>query len=139
MNINIYSIIVLSLILLRYTRTLLDKGNGHYNLMLLCWNTGQESPIHNHPNSHCFMKTLKGKIHEEVYKKPNTSSCCQNSDCEMVKIADRDYKVDDVALITGKSFSKACGHSKSIVFGFGWVFQNKIFFVYRQKWKFICN
>ena len=45
----------------------------------------------------------------------------------MVKIADRDYKVDDVALITGKNFSKACGHSKSIVFGFGWVFQNKIF------------
>nr|XP_022308663.1 cysteine dioxygenase type 1-like isoform X1 [Crassostrea virginica]XP_022308664.1 cysteine dioxygenase type 1-like isoform X2 [Crassostrea virginica] len=85
----------------KYTRTLLDRGNGHYNLMTLCWNTGQESPIHNHPDSHCFMKTLQGTVHEEVYKKPNTSSsCCQNCDCEMIKIADRDYKVDDVALIT---------------------------------------
>lgn len=45
-----------------YTRTLLDSGNDHYNLMLLCWGPGQKSPIHNHPNSHCFMKTLKGRF-----------------------------------------------------------------------------
>ena len=121
-----YKYVVLCLIFFkRYTRTLLDRGNGHYNLMTLCWNTGQESPIHNHPDSHCFMKTLQGTVHEEVYKKPNTSSCCQNCDSEMIKIADREYKVDDVALITGKCFSKTCRHLKSS-FGFGVVIFKQI-------------
>lgn len=57
-----------------YTRTLLDSGNDHYNLMLLCWGPGQKSPIHNHPNSHCFMKTLKGDVYEELYRKPDMTA-----------------------------------------------------------------
>lgn len=40
----------------RYTRNLVDTGNGKYNLMLLCWSQGQGSAIHDHANSHCFMK-----------------------------------------------------------------------------------
>lgn len=86
----------------KYTRTLLDKGNGHYNLMILCWNVGQESPIHNHPNSHCFMKTLEGVVHEELYKKPDMTSCQCSCGCKMEKIDDRDYTIDNVALITDK-------------------------------------
>ncbi|XP_062611051.1 cysteine dioxygenase type 1-like [Saccostrea cucullata] len=81
----------------KYTRTLLDKGNGHYNLMILCWNTGQESPIHNHPKSHCFMKTLKGEVFEELYENPDMTSCCRG---KMKKIEDRVYTLDDVAHIT---------------------------------------
>jgi cysteine dioxygenase len=71
--------------------------------MILCWNTGQESPIHDHPNSHCFMKTLQGEVHEELYKKPElTSSCQECSGCKMEKIEDRTYKLNDVAHITGR-------------------------------------
>ncbi|XP_062620637.1 cysteine dioxygenase-like [Saccostrea cucullata] len=84
----------------KYTRTLLDKGNGHYNLMILCWNTGQESPIHNHPNSHCFMKTLKGEVFEELYKNPDMTPCESCCGCKMEKIDDRVYKLNDVAHIT---------------------------------------
>lgn len=40
----------------RYTRNLVDEGNGRYNLIVLCWDSGQGSGIHDHADSHCFMK-----------------------------------------------------------------------------------
>ncbi|XP_062603017.1 cysteine dioxygenase type 1-like [Saccostrea cucullata] len=84
----------------KYTRTLLDNGNGHYNLLILCWNSGQKSQIHNHPNSHCFMKTLKGEVFEELYKNPDMTSCERSCGCKMEKIKDSVYSLNDVALIT---------------------------------------
>ena len=46
----------------RYTRNLIDTGHGKYNLILLCWSPGQGTRIHDHSNSHCFMKVSQ-KIH----------------------------------------------------------------------------
>ena len=40
----------------RYTRNLVDEGNGKFNLIVLCWGEQQASSIHSHANSHCFMK-----------------------------------------------------------------------------------
>lgn len=40
----------------RYTRVLIDGGNGKYNLMLLCWPANTGSSIHDHPDSHCILK-----------------------------------------------------------------------------------
>ncbi|CAK9301094.1 unnamed protein product [Gordionus sp. m RMFG-2023] len=51
----------------RYTRNLIDKGNGKYNLMLLCWGPNMSSSIHDHSNSHCFVKVLQGRLSEELY------------------------------------------------------------------------
>ena len=34
----------------------MDEGNGKYNLIVLCWDSGQGSAIHDHADSHCFMK-----------------------------------------------------------------------------------
>ena len=48
----------------RYTRNLVDNGNGKYNLMILCWGEGHGSAIHDHANSHCFMKMLDGSLEE---------------------------------------------------------------------------
>lgn len=48
----------------RYTRNLVDIGNGKYNLMILCWGEGHGSAIHDHANSHCFMKMLDGSLEE---------------------------------------------------------------------------
>ncbi|XP_019866077.1 cysteine dioxygenase type 1 [Aethina tumida] len=48
----------------RYTRNLVDKGNGKYNLLALCWGEGHGSSIHDHANSHCFMKMLQGSLEE---------------------------------------------------------------------------
>ncbi|KAL2912677.1 hypothetical protein HK105_207784 [Polyrhizophydium stewartii] len=54
----------------RYTRNLVDAGNGRFNLMVLCWGPGQASPIHDHANSHCLVKVLEGAIDETQYEWP---------------------------------------------------------------------
>ncbi|XP_058059455.1 cysteine dioxygenase type 1 [Anopheles bellator] len=58
----------------RYTRNLVDAGNGKYNLMILCWNEGHASAIHDHADSHCFMKMLKGQLVETRYAWPKDAS-----------------------------------------------------------------
>lgn len=55
----------------RYTRNLVDKGNGKYNLMALCWGEGHGSAIHDHADAHCFMKMLQGTLQEIRFDWPN--------------------------------------------------------------------
>ncbi|KAL4216662.1 Cysteine dioxygenase [Mactra antiquata] len=57
----------------RYTRNLVDEGNGKFNLMVLCWNEAQGSSIHSHANSHCLMKVLDGTVQEQLYDWPTES------------------------------------------------------------------
>ncbi|XP_072379439.1 cysteine dioxygenase type 1 isoform X2 [Diabrotica undecimpunctata] len=56
----------------RYTRNLVDAGNGKYNLMAVCWGEGHGSAIHDHANSHCFMKMLQGSLEEIRFAWPKT-------------------------------------------------------------------
>ena len=35
--------------------------------MILCWGEGHGSAIHDHSDSHCFMKILKGELAEVRY------------------------------------------------------------------------
>lgn len=42
--------------------------------MILCWNEGQSSQIHDHSDSHCFMKILKGGLTEVKYSWPQQKS-----------------------------------------------------------------
>ncbi|CAH2244955.1 cysteine dioxygenase type 1 [Pararge aegeria] len=55
----------------RYTRNLVDAGNGAFNIMILCWGPGHASAIHDHADSHCFMKLLSGGLDEVRYDWPN--------------------------------------------------------------------
>lgn len=61
-------------IFVRYTRNLVDAGNDRFNLMILCWNEGQSSAVHDHADSHCFMKILKGGLTEIKYSWPQSQS-----------------------------------------------------------------
>lgn len=54
----------------RYTRNLVNEGNEKFNLILLCWGEGQGSSIHDHADSHCFMKVLSGELKETMYEWP---------------------------------------------------------------------
>ncbi|KAI8583774.1 hypothetical protein K450DRAFT_219938 [Umbelopsis ramanniana AG] len=56
-----------------YTRNLVDDGNGKFNLMILAWSKGQQSPIHDHAGSHCVMKILDGKLQESLFDWPDMS------------------------------------------------------------------
>ncbi|KAJ3218730.1 Cysteine dioxygenase [Dinochytrium kinnereticum] len=56
----------------KYTRNLVDDGNGKFNLMVLCWPENQSSAIHDHAGSHCLMKVLDGAILETQYQWPES-------------------------------------------------------------------
>ena len=47
----------------RYTRHLVAHDEN-FTVLLLCWNKGQRSPIHDHSGSSCWVKVLEGAITE---------------------------------------------------------------------------
>jgi len=57
----------------KYTRNLVDIGNGKFNLLILCWGPGMGSSIHDHTDSHCFVKVLDGSLLETRYAWPDDS------------------------------------------------------------------
>jgi len=58
----------------RYTRNLVDSGNGKFNLMILCWGEGHGSAIHDHSDAHCFMKMLSGSLSEVRFAWPENDN-----------------------------------------------------------------
>lgn len=85
---------------LRYTRNLIDKGNGKYNLILLCWGESQGSSIHDHSNSHCFVKMLDGELVETLYEWPKENPDASSQ--EMKPISKSFLRKNEVAYINGK-------------------------------------
>merc|ERR1719334_2076522 len=57
----------------RYTRNLVDEGNGAYNLMMLCWGESNGSSIHDHTGAHCFVKIMSGQLMETQFAWPTSS------------------------------------------------------------------
>lgn len=49
-----------------YTRNVL-AATDHYELILICWEGGQMSPVHNHGFSQCFVRCLEGSMVENSY------------------------------------------------------------------------
>lgn len=39
-----------------YSRNLVDRGNGEFNVLILCWPEGASSQIHDHPGAHCIVR-----------------------------------------------------------------------------------
>lgn len=64
----------------RYTRNLVDEGNGKFNLILLCWGEGHGTAIHDHADAHCFMKVLQGTLTEVRFAWPDANKMAQNRD-----------------------------------------------------------
>ena len=86
----------------KYTRNLIDEGNGKYNILLLCWAESQGSSIHDHSNAHCFMKCLDGELLETKYDWPQTTEDGQES--EMKEKCKTVMKKNDVCYINGNFF-----------------------------------
>ncbi|XP_061529386.1 cysteine dioxygenase type 1 [Phycodurus eques] len=77
----------------RYTRNLVDEGNGKFNLIVLCWGEGHGSSIHDHSDSHCFMKILQGELKETLF------DCPKGEDGEMNERSHRILENNSVAYI----------------------------------------
>lgn len=50
----------------RYQRNLLYTGQA-FHALLLCWQSGQRSPIHDHQGSNCLVKVLRGQPIETAF------------------------------------------------------------------------
>ncbi|KAK9248113.1 RmlC-like cupin domain-containing protein [Lipomyces tetrasporus] len=57
-----------------YTRNGVDDMNDKANLLVLVWNPGKGSLIHDHAEAHCIMKILQGELVESRYKWPEGHS-----------------------------------------------------------------
>ena len=55
-----------------YLRHLIGGGE-HYHALLMCWRSGQRSPIHNHAGSTCGLRVLRGVATETVFEKTPSS------------------------------------------------------------------
>lgn len=59
-----------------YTRNLIATDHKSFTLMLLCWNAGKSSPIHDHPCDGCWMRVVMGSVQECRYNKLNSDEEC---------------------------------------------------------------
>ncbi|KDR17630.1 cysteine dioxygenase type 1 [Zootermopsis nevadensis] len=90
----------------RYTRNLVDDGNGKFNLLILCWGEGHGSPIHDHADSHCFMKILEGSLSEVRFTWPKSDAAAykqtinSSNECKNLKEISRgELHLNEVAYI----------------------------------------
>jgi cysteine dioxygenase len=91
----------------KYTRNLIDEGNGKYNLMILCWNEDQTSTIHDHADAHCFMKMAAGSLVEQLYSWPTEEipmTCTKNTELKTNSVA---YINDTIGLHRVSNVSKS--------------------------------
>ena len=51
-----------------YTRNCITE-NDKFELILLCWNECQGTPIHDHGGEECWVKFIKGEFRETIYNK----------------------------------------------------------------------
>ncbi|CZR63098.1 related to cysteine dioxygenase type I [Phialocephala subalpina] len=79
----------------QYTRNLVCELPGIFNLLILVWTPRQASPIHDHADSHCLMKILKGQLQESRFAIPKSPG----NEGPLVETARVRFGVDKVAYI----------------------------------------
>ncbi|HEY3242315.1 MAG TPA: cysteine dioxygenase family protein [Phycisphaerae bacterium] len=52
----------------RYQRNLMHAGSA-YHALIICWRSGQRSPIHDHRGSSCGVRILQGVATETLFEK----------------------------------------------------------------------
>lgn len=56
-----------------YTRNCIFE-NEKFELILLCWEKGQKTPIHDHGGEECWVKVINGTLKETLYKKDGSKN-----------------------------------------------------------------
>ena len=93
-----------------YQRNLICE-NDWYELLCICWESGQRSPIHNHAGSTCGLRVMKGVCTETVFvpspsgliKATHSTECtaghvCSSQDSDIHQISN--LQAPDQQLIT---------------------------------------
>jgi len=88
-----------------YTRNLIFR-NDLFEVVLICWNAGQQSPIHDSNGSECYMGVLQGTAEETHYHidqrsfKEDPTECpdLRKGETHHYREGDISYISDDIAL-----------------------------------------
>lgn len=82
----------------RYTRNLVALDE-RFELLVLCWNAGQETPVHAHEGQNCWMAVLEGEIDEVHYAWPGeTPAPLEKSVTMRYRLGDVGHIHDDIGL-----------------------------------------
>lgn len=77
-----------------YTRNCIVR-NADYELILLCWDKNQKTPIHCHGGEECWVYMLDGTISESRYIE-NAERGLKETSCEEVSNSNLSYMTDDM-------------------------------------------
>jgi cysteine dioxygenase len=75
-----------------YTRNCIVE-NEKFELILLCWEEGQITPIHNHDGEECWVKIIDGEFRETIYN-TNDSGEPKRVKSTITKSNDISYMID---------------------------------------------
>jgi cysteine dioxygenase len=81
-----------------YCRNLIHK-DANFELMLVCWDEGQFSPLHDHNGQHGWMLIMQGCLLEELYGSPQDilNGDVVVSKTRKLNLGDISYITDDIA------------------------------------------
>jgi len=61
-----------------YSKISIENGQ-HYELVLICWEKGQQSQVHNHDINEAWTFILKGELTEEVFKEKSENPSLEST------------------------------------------------------------
>lgn len=76
----------------RYTRNCLAE-NEKFELILLCWEEGHKTPIHDHGGEECWVKVIDGELKETIYK-ADAAGALKTVDVSLSKTNEISYMID---------------------------------------------
>jgi len=88
----------------KYARNLLEI-NKEFEMIVLCWEAGQESPIHNHSSQHCWYAVLEGGVEEIYYYFDEKTKTISQGEKHIHNHGDVGHIADEVALHMVRPFS----------------------------------
>jgi len=80
-----------------------------YELLMLCWDENQETPVHAHDGQNCWVKVLEGEINERLYKKDQDGELVETK-TSLLQKGEISYMNDELGLhklgaLNGKALS----------------------------------
>ncbi len=75
-----------------YTRNCIVE-NEKFELILLCWEKGQMTPIHDHGGEECWVKIIQGEFKETIYKMDEAGEL-KTVKSSIAKTGDITYMID---------------------------------------------
>ncbi|MFT4736398.1 MAG: cysteine dioxygenase [Cyclobacteriaceae bacterium] len=75
-----------------YTRNCIVE-NEKFELILICWEKGQNTPIHDHAGEECWVKIIQGEFKETIYK-VDAAGTVDTVKSSISKVGDCSYMVD---------------------------------------------